>query len=231
MSQTLAVTRIHFVRRELTFLRPIMIVVAATLLSMLVYAVLFRFGIAGAGDARYNAAQVYALPGFYAYLGVAMVSTSFPFGLAVGATRRAYAGGTLIAYLALSAYTTVLMTALLGLELLTNHWFAGMYIFDVYALGAGDPVRCAITVFLACLALLSVCGAFAASWIRFRGYGPVGIAVGVIVVGALTLLVAGPRIWDLFAGFRLWWLVVAAIVVSVLAQTGTYLFLRRANVR
>jgi hypothetical protein len=233
MTSTLAVTRIHLERRYLTFVSPLTTIVGAALLSVLVYVVLMRVGTTSTEgyDPRNNPAMVWALPWVFGYLGVSMVSTSFPFGLAVGATRRAYAGGTLLAYVAMSGYATVVMTALLALERATGHWFASMYIFDSYLLGSGDLLRCALITFLGSLTIFALCSTFAAAWIRFRGRGPLGIAAAIVLAAGVALIVTGDRLGSLFAGFHLWWLAIAACLIIAVALGGTYLFLRRASVR
>jgi hypothetical protein len=233
MTSALAVARIHFVRRYLTFVAPLTTIVIVALMSVLAYAVLMRTGVTSSPDydPRINFAMMWGLPSLLGYLGVSMVATSFPFSLAVGATRRSYTGGTLLAYLVLSGYSAIVTTALLGLELATGHWFADMYIFDVYVLGAGNMARCALITFLGSLTVMTLGGVFAASTIRFRGLGPLGIVLGIVLGLGVFLIVAGDGLGALFAGFRPWWLVVAAAVVIVASSAGTYLFLRRAAVR
>jgi hypothetical protein len=232
-ASALAVARLHATRRNLTFAAPAFCVLVTAAISLIVYLVLIRTGATNSPgyDPQWNMAMAYALPGFFGYLGTTMVATSFPFALALGATRRAFVAGTLLTYLMIAAYTAAMFTVMLGLERATGHWFAGIHVFDTHVLGGGDPLRCAAIGFLGSLTVFAISAAFASAWTRFRGKGPAGIGLGIVLVLGMTAVAIGPRLGQVFAGFRLWWLAVAAVVVIAVALGGMYLFLRRASVR
>ncbi|WP_417554764.1 hypothetical protein [Microbacterium sp.] len=117
---------------------------------------------------------------------------------------------------------------MLGLELVTDHWFVGFYIFDILLLGAGDPYRLVIIVFLGVLTSMNIGSVFAAAWVHFGARGPQFIGAGLVLV---AVLMAMPSFAAIAAAFELWWLAVLAAGMIVLSSTGAWLLLRRAIVR
>ncbi|MCD7101056.1 hypothetical protein [Pseudoclavibacter sp. 13-3] len=180
---------------------------------------------------RNNSGAAWSLPGFLIYLGVASVSTTFPFTLALGSTRRSFTLGTLAFHLLMAVYVALLGGALLLLELATNHWFIGVYVFDTLLFGSGSLWQLLVTVFLGTLASLSIGGAFGAIWVRFGNKGPTIVAIALALVVALALLLSVPAWAWIGAHFALWWLAALAGVIIVIACLAQYLALRRASVR
>jgi hypothetical protein len=236
MSSALAVTRLHLARRRAMFAIPPILIALVILVSVVILLVILR---ANGGDvgpdyvdgARNNPGMVWSLPGFLIYLSVSMVATTFPLGMSLGSTRRAFVTGTLLVYVGLAVYVTVMMAVLLQLELATDHWFSDLYVFDVYLLGSGRLHVLAATVFLGTLSMFALGALFGSAWVRFRARGPVVVAVGLFVLLGAAAIAIGPHFASLFEAFRPWWLAVLAGVVIVGALTGTYLLLRRASVR
>ena len=165
------------------------------------------------------------------YLGVQSVATTFPFALTLGATRRGFAAGTLLWSVTVSAYLALVFAALTIIEIATDHWFAGFYIFDIYVLGAGDLGLLLPIVFLGVLSMLTIGGVFGASWMRFGARGPQLIGMSTAIVLVIALIVMIPAAEDIIAAFELWWLAVAAAVVIAVSAIGTWLLLRSASVR
>lgn len=236
MSAITSAVALHLNKRQDTFVIPLYITGVVALISVVIAALFWRAGsVPGTAEwvqgARANPGVAYALPGFLVYLGVQSVATTFPLALTLGATRRAFVAGTLSWAVITSAYLAGIFGALLMLELATGHWFAGVHIFDVHVLGAGELRRLLPTVFLAALALLAVGGVFGASWVRYGARGPqlLGLGVAVSLIGALA--VAMPSVGTILAAFQLWWLAIAAVVVITVSGTGSWLFLRAASVR
>lgn len=236
MSAVVSTVKLHLNQREATFFVPLQIATAVGVISVLISLVFWRGG-SQPGTAEWiqgsqsNPGIVYALAGFLVYFGVASVSTTFPFALTLGATRRAFATGTLLWYALTAAYIAVVFAVLNAIEQLTGHWFVGFYIFDVYVLGAGDTPRLLLIVFLGVLTALTVGGVFGAAWVRFGARGPQLVALAVAIVLAVGLIILIPDAAAIFAAFQLWWLAVAAGVVILLSAVGTWLLLRPATVR
>lgn len=236
MSAIVSTVKLHLNKREATFIVPLYITAMVAIISVLISLVFWRSGsLPGTAGwiqgSQSNPGIVYALVGFLVYLGVASVATTFPFALTLGATRRAFVVGTFLWDVITSAYIAAVFVVLNGIELLTNHWFAGFYIFDIYVLGGGDWLRLISIVFLGVLTSLTIGGVFSAAWVRFGARGPQFIAVGLIIVIVVALIIIVPSMGSIVANFQLWWLAVTAGVTIVLSCLGTWLLLRPAMVR
>ncbi|MEO8906921.1 MAG: hypothetical protein ABI310_02480 [Microbacteriaceae bacterium] len=236
MSTVVSAVKLHLNKRETTLLVPLYITAMVALVSVLISLLFLRSGsIPGSAvwveSSRYNPGMVYALAGFLGYLGVQSVGTTFPFALALGATRRAFSAGTLLWAAIMSAYLTIVFAILMEIEKATGHWFSNFYIFDVAVLGAGDLSRLIPVVFLGTLSILTVGGVFAASWVRFGSRGPVALAIVIVLIVIVALIVVIPSMASIVAAFQLWWLAVVAIVIVALSSAGSWLMLRSAIVR
>lgn len=236
MSTLLSTTRLHLNKREMTFAVPLYIAGLVAVISVLISLVFWRSGsMPGTAGwiegSRSNPGMAYALVGFLVSFGVQAIATTFPFALTLGATRRAFIGGTLLWTITVSAYLTAAFAVLTMLELVTNHWFIGFYVFDIYILGAGNFGLLIPIVFLTTLSLLTIGGVFGASWIRLGARGPQLIGIGTAVVIIVAVIIVVPSAGAIFAAFQLWWLAVVAAVVISLSSIGTWLLLRSAIVR
>lgn len=236
MSAIIPTVKLHLNKREQTFLVPLYITAMVALISVLISLLFWRSGSLPGTEgwiqgSRSNPGLLYGLAGFLVYFGVQSVATTFPFALTLGATRRAFAGGTLAWHVITSAYLAIVLGALCLIEIATDHWFSGFYIFDLYILGAGDIGLLLPIAFLATLTLLSVGGVFGAAWLRFGARGPQVIAVGAAIPIIIALIIVIPYFPEIIASFQLWWLAVAAGVIIALSAVGTWRLLRPAIVR
>jgi len=236
MSAVVSTVRLHLNQRTTSFLVPLYITGMVAVISILISLIFWRAGSEPRSEgwimgSQSNPGIIYGLAGFLIYLGVASVSTTFPFALTLGATRRAFTAGTLLWNATMAVYLAAVFAVLLALELLTDHWFVGFYIFDIHALGAGDFGRLFVVVTLGVLTALTLGGVFGASWVRFGARGPQFIAIGVVLAIALVLIILIPQAATILQSFEDWWLAVAAGIVIVIAAAGTWLLLRPASVR
>ncbi|GAA0430188.1 hypothetical protein [Leifsonia naganoensis] len=236
MSAIVSTVKLHLNRRESTFIVPLSIAGTVAVISVLIALIFWRSGSQPGTQGWIQGSQsnpgiVYALAGFLGYLGVATVATTFPFALTLGATRRAFVAGTLIWDAITAAYVAIILAVLNTIEIATNHWFAGFYVFDIYVLGGGDTLRLLLIVFLGVLTTLTIGGVFAASWVRFGARGPQLIAAGLIIALAIAVIILVPQAATIAAAFQLWWLAIAAVVAVTLSGAGTWLLLRPAIVR
>lgn len=236
MTSLLATTKLHLNKREITFLRPLIIAFFVAMITVLISLLILRSGgVPGSEEwvtgSQLNPGMVYAFPGFLGYLGVQSVSTTFPFALTLGSTRRAFVGGTLLWAIITSAYLTAILAILTVIEIATGHWFSDFYVFDIHVLGAGDLSALIPIVFLGTLSILTLGGVFGASWIRYGARGPQLIALSVAVVIIVTLIIVLPSAPAILAAFELWWLAVVAAAAIALSAIGTWLLLRSAIVR
>lgn len=230
------VVSLHYVKRNVMLVTPPGVLLVVLVVTILVALVLQRVGLdtsdpSWADGARNNGGVVWGLVGFIGYLGVQSVATTFPFALALGATRRHFALGTLLSHVLQSCYVTAVATALLVIEKATGHWFVDAYAFDSHYLGAGRFEILVPTILLGTLTVLSLGGVFAASWVRHGSRGPLVIGAVAVLVVAVLLLALAPMLGTIVANFELWWLAVLAAGLVLLAVLGEYGFLRSASVR
>jgi hypothetical protein len=235
-SRIAPVVRLHFARRMNLLLVPLFVLAVTLVVSIVVQVAIQRAGgdpgsLEYVAGARSNPGVAWALSGYLVATGVATVASTFPLAAALGTTRRDFTLGTAATQALTALFVTAVLVGLLGLELLTDHWFGGFYVLDVDILGAGDPVVLILAAFLGTWLALSIGGVFGASWLRFGPRGPLAISVVTVVVLAVVVLVAVPSFAAVAEAFRPWWLAVAAAALIGLSVSGTFGFLRRASVR
>ena len=236
MNRVLNVTRLQLNKRDVSFIVPPSIVGLVLVISAIIAIALQRAGLDPnnpdyAAGARNNLGVVWSLPGFLVYYGVQAVSTTFPFAMALGATRRSYVLGTALANVLTSVYVTVILAVLLLIELATGHWWLDIYVLDNHALGAGDVWRLIPTAFLGVLFCTTIGGLFAAIWVRYGNKGPAifGLALGLLL--AVLVLALVPYAREIFEGFSAAKLAGAAAALIVVSLLGTWLAMRRTAVR
>ncbi|MHA3683506.1 hypothetical protein ACXR2W_04560 [Leucobacter sp. HY1908] len=236
MNRTLKVTRLHLIKQATFAVTPLVILAIVMVVSIVIALAIQRAGVSTLSPdyvegARYNSAIVWSMPGFLIYYGVQAVSTTYPFALALGTTRRNFILGTFLANALQAAYVAVLLLALLGLELATGHWFSNTYVLDTYAMGAGNPWILLATGFLGVLGCLTIGGVFGAIWVRFGPKGPaiVGLALG--LAAALTLLILAPVLGEVVASITGAGLALAAVIIMAVSLIATWFAMRRASVR
>ncbi|EYT54834.1 hypothetical protein H490_0108100 [Leucobacter sp. UCD-THU] len=237
MNRVIKVTKLHLNKIGTYAVTPLMILAVVMVISIIIQLAIQRSTGVGpsspeyAENARWNQAILWSLPGFLVYYGVQAIATTYPFGLALGVTRRNFILGTALANAVQAAYVAVLLLVLLGLELATNHWFMGLYVLDVYVTGSGDPVILGLAGFLGTLSCLTIGGLFGAVWVRFGPKGPaiMGLALGLVL--AIGLLLLAPQLGEIVAGITGAWLALVAVLVMVVCLIGTWFAMRRASVR
>ena len=228
------VVRLHFLQAQLLLVRPLFMIALGFVVAAVITAVFWRIGVTPGSEewvdsSRGNPAMTWALPGLLGYVGVQMVSLTFPLALTLGTTRRAFTFGTLLTQVVIASYVTAVLSILLFIELATGHWFLELYVVDVTVLGGGDHFRLAAIVFLGTLLILSMGAGFAAAWVRFGTVGPIALAAGTVVSLGLIALAIAPVV--IASTFEPWWLVAAAVTMIALSAAAQYLCLLRASVR
>lgn len=209
---------------------PLYILGGVVLLTVAISLAVLRAG-GDLDDADFNASVLYSVLGYTVAIGVQNVSSSFPFALALGSTRRTFVLGNLVTSAAQSLLVAAAAVVLLGLEVLTHGWFIGAKALSPVLLGGGNPVVLGGVMLLATLTALSVGGVFGSSYVRFGARGPLLVSLGIAVAAVLLLLLLVPQGAAIASAFRPWWLAAGGAVVIGLSTIGQYLFLRRASVR
>ncbi|MFC5336989.1 hypothetical protein [Leucobacter denitrificans] len=236
MNHILKVTKLHFNKPMVMFGVPSFIILIVLVVTALISFMLQRAGLDPsspdyADGARWNQGMIWSLPGFLIYYGVQAVATTYPFALALGATRRAHVLGTAVANLVLSLYVSLFMLLLLGIELATNHWFFSVYALDIYMLGAGNPLVLFVTTFLLTFVSTSIGGMFGAVWVRFGSKGPTFVALGLALILVVLMLIFVPQFESIIAAVTRPLLAGVGLGVAVLALIATWWVMRRATVR
>ncbi|MEV8338807.1 hypothetical protein [Leucobacter sp. NPDC077196] len=236
MNRIMNVTRLHM-NKIGSFVSVPVFILALVMVISIVIAIAIQRATGSSGGAEYidgarqNGGVVWSLPGFLIYYGVQAVATTYPFALTLGTTRRNFILGTMLSNVLQAAYISLLLVALLGIELATDHWFMSVYVLDVYLLGSGDPWVLAATGFLGVLFCLTIGGFFGAIWVRFGAKGPAIVGASVGLALAALLLVFAPQLPEIVMGITRSDIALGAIGAIVLALIVTWFAMRRAAVR
>lgn len=235
MKGALSITRLHYVKRSVV-VTPAAILALVVVVTVLIALILQRTGLDTSSaeweqGARNNGGAIWSLPGFYVYLGVQAISTTFPYGMALGTTRKSYSIGTALFYLVQSVYTTMLALALFGLEKLTGGWFVNGYVFDVALLGNGKITTMLMMIFAISFFSLCVGGLFGSLFVKLGSKGPLFLGIGLILALGLLLLVLAPKIGAIFASLTLTKVAVTLVGIALASVIGFYASLRMASVR
>lgn len=235
MNRALNVTRMHFVKRSV-LVAPIGIMALVVFITCMIAFVMQRAGmdtnsVEWEQGFKNNGAAIWSFPGFYVYLGVQAVSTTFPYGMALGTTRKSYALGTSVFYVAQAVYTALLGLVLLGVEKITGGWFVNSYVFNVTFLGSGSPIKLVLMMFSIALFALCVGGLFGAMFVRLGPKGPLLLSAALVVVLAIALLVLAPQFQEIFKSLTLLKSALTLMAAAALSMGGLYFGLRSATVR
>ncbi|WP_164234049.1 hypothetical protein [Microbacterium hydrocarbonoxydans] len=226
MRRTLNVVRLQLINRQTFIWVPLIIIVGATLLSVVVYALI------PVDTPKYGGAGQAPLWYFFA-IGMSAMTLTFPFSQAMSITRRDFFLGTML--------TAVLGAVLMGvvfvlggaLELATNGYGVNGYVFHLPWLWEAGPFGAFLSAFT--LALFFFVIGFTGATI-YKSWGPlvltiVSVALAVLLVG-LMYLATRLELWgavgDTIAalgsvGLALWGLVGVAVLAGV-----SFLAFRRA---
>lgn len=230
MNRTVNVVRMQLVNRTTFLVVPLLILTAAFVLTLAIYAIVSRS--IGASEPM-NAGGASGAPLWYfAVLGVQALTMTFPFSQAMSVTRREFYQGTLLAA-GLGAFVVAAIYTAGGLiEGATDGWGMQGFFFRIPWVWNHGPLVAGF-VFLVAAFLLFVIG-FAGATV-YRRFGllvlvGLGLTIGVAIVGALWLigrLDAWAAVGDWFTtqgsvGLALWGVALAAALAGA-----TYAILRR----
>lgn len=236
MSDALKVLRLHLLKREMVIAVPVFILALVIIISVLISIAASRFGV-DVTSAQWqegfanNGGAVWSIPGFLVYIGVQAVSTTFPFGMALGTTRSAYSGGTALYFLLQSSVIGLLGLVLLIVERWTNGWFVHARVFDVLLLGNGSPWKVFATLTAIAFFSLTVGSVFGALFVKAGAKGPLILAIAVVLVLAVLLVVFAPQLGEIVRKITRVDILLTLIGIGVAAIAGQYAALRVASVR
>lgn len=218
MRRTLNVVRLQLINRQTFIWVPLIVLGAATLISILIYAMI------PTDEPKYGGGGQAPLWYFFA-IGISALTYTFPFSQAMSITRRDFFVGTLLTAVLGSAMLSVVFLIGGGIELATNGYGINGWMFYLPWLWEAGPAG-AFVVFFTLALFLFVLGFTGAT--IFKSWGPVvltviSIALALALVGLVYLVtklelwvVVGRGIGDLGAlGLALWGLVVVAVLAAV----------------
>lgn len=211
---------------------PWLVVVAAFLLNLLIYA-LVR---ANTDDS--DVGTTGALAALYFTAAAAHLQTmtqTFPFALSLGITRRHFYLGAGLVVLAESILHSIALTVLLAVENATGGWGLTLRFFGVEFLVQSNPVA-QVLAYAAPLLAFGLLGMMVGT--LFKRCGPIGIYVAgigtMIVIGLLVALVTWQQWWGSVGAFftttpTILLVGVYPLVIAVLAGLGGFALVRRAT--
>lgn len=227
MRRTLNVIRLQLINRQTFVWVPLIVLVSATVLSVLIYAM-----IPGDGP-KYGGGGQAPLWYFFA-IGISAMTLTFPFSQAMSITRRDFFVGTMLTAILGSAFLAALFLLGGGIEVATNGYGVNGYVFYLPWLWEAGPLGAFVVYFT--LALFLFVLGFTGATI-FKSWGPtvvtiVGVGLSLVLVGLVFLVTrldlwveVGLAIGDLGAlGLALWGLAAVVVLGAV-----SFLAFRRAT--
>lgn len=226
MRRTLNVVRLQFINKQTFIWVPLIVLGAATLVSVLIYAMI------PVDTPKYGGGGQAPLWVLFA-TGMTAMTMTFPFSQALSITRREFFLGTMLSAVLASTIMGILFLIGGGIELLTNGWGVNGWVFYLPWLWESGPFAAFLVYFT--LALFFFVVGFTGATI-YKSWGPtvltvVSIGLALVIVG-LIFLTTRLELWgDVFAGIMhlgalgltLWALVAVAVFAGI-----SFLAFRRA---
>jgi len=239
-NRAIAVTRLHVVNTWSVFALPAIIMGVILIANIAIWALIFaNTPAADQGNVReglqYSGSASYIFV-YMAIVAIQSTAVTFPYALGFGVTRRAYAGGSALAYLGLAVVYTIALTVLGFIEELTHGWGFGGRMFTAIYFG-GDSWYVRSFVYFAFLLFFFFAGAmFGAVYVRWRATGIVG-AFAVIILALiglaaiLGLLVGWEPVFGALDDLSDIGTVSLLFIPTAIAAAVSFLVLRRATIR
>ncbi|WP_193597515.1 hypothetical protein [Microbacterium sp. YJN-G] len=218
MRRTLNVVRLQLINRATFIWVPLIVLAGATLVSVLIYALI------PVDTPKYGGGGQAPLWVFFA-VGMSAMTLTFPFSQAISITRREFFIGTMLAAVLGSAFMGVLFVIGGGIELLTDGYGINGWMFHLPWVWAAGPFVAFVVYFT--LALFFFVIGFTGATI-YKRWGAltltiIGVALGLILVGLLFLInrlelwaEVGTALNSLGAlGLALWGLLGIAVLMGV----------------
>src|SRR5690606_19733954 len=133
MRRTLNVVRLQLINRDTFILVPLIVLAGATLVSVLIYALI------PVDTPKYGGGGQAPLWVFFA-VGMTARTYTFPFSQAISITRREFFIGTLLTAALGSAFMGILFLIGGGIELLTDGWGVNGWVFHLPWIWEAGPL-------------------------------------------------------------------------------------------
>lgn len=234
-----AVVRLQFVNPVTVLIMPWAILFTIFIANVAIWALIM--GNLDSGADRAKVAEGFQWSGASTFIFVYMmvvaiqsINATFPFALGLSATRRDYAIGAGLSFVALAAIFATGLAILAAIEEATGGWGLGGRMFTAVYFGDGSWYERYFIFFVLLLFFFFVGSAIAAVYVRWKAIGVtvffVALAFALIGIGAvLTLTATWEQLgsWVVgngWVGNYAWTLVLTAV-----AAVATYLLLRKAT--
>ncbi len=218
MSRTLNVVRLQLINKQTFIWVPLIILAGAAVISILIYAV-----IPGSGPKYGGGGQA---PLWYFFvIGMQALTLTFPFSQAMSVTRREFFLGTVLTAALGSLLMAILFVIGGGIEMLTNGWGVGGYLFYLPWLWEAGPLGAGVVYFA--LAMFFFVIGFAGATVYKRWSGTVttivSLAIALVLVG-IVFLITRLELWEPVIrgivamgalGLALWLLAAVALLLAV----------------
>ncbi len=234
-----AVTGQYLAEKQYSLFIPIYILVLYWTISVII--VLFMGIKAGLplptvmqeSNATYNTGAIMSLPYFLIVVGALCVNRQFGAALAFGSTRRDFWLGTMMGFIITSSIIGVFTMLGLAAEQWTNHWWFGVYAFDVAVLGSGNYGIAWCTMFILSLVSLLIGATYGTV---FRSFGAKTLTVAIVVTSVVTLGIFAIFIWQstaiiaFFAPWGYWTISAVLAAICIVMSVVGYFVNQRAIV-
>ena len=227
MRRTLNVVRLQLINKSTFVWVPLLVLAGATLLSILIYAMI------PVDSPKYGGAGQAPLWYFFA-IGITAMTYTFPFSQALSITRREFFLGTLAAAAGGSAFMGVLFLIGGWIEQLTNGYGVNGWVFHLPWVWEAGPAGAFLVSFT--LAMFFFVLGFTGATI-YKSWGPlvltiVSFALALVLLGVIfliTRLELWLQVWQAIGdigavGLALWGLVAVAVLAAI-----SFLAFRRAK--
>lgn len=235
------VARLHLVNRNAVLWLPLFIMSVIWVASMLIWWVIA----AGLGNAGVEAGEdgVIVMGGASSFLVIYMlvvavqaVNLTFPFAQGYSVTRRDFYLGSALAFVGLTLFYSILMTALATAEAATNGWGLNGYMFGFAQFGVEGVLPTFYLYFMALLFFFFLGMAVAAMYVRWHSWGITGFFAGLtfLVIGLIALATfteSWPQVGAWFVRNGVIGVAAWSLLPTAVSAVAGFLILRRATPR
>lgn len=226
MRRTLNVVRLQLINRQTFIWVPLIILGGATLISVLIYAMI------PTDTAKYGGGGQAPLWYFFA-IGISAMTLTFPFSQAMSVTRREFFLGTMLTAVLASALMGILFLIGGGIEVATNGYGVNGWVFYLPWLWEAGPLGAFVVYFT--LALFFFVVGFTGATI-YKSWGLMvltisWIALALLLVGLVflvTKLELWAQVWTGVVGLGALGLALWGLVATVVLTGISFLAFRRA---
>lgn len=205
--RALTVARVQAMDAVNVLVLPWVVLGSALVINLLVWVLV-------EGAAEGGTGGISSLYGYSMAMVAVLVSRGFPYLVGMGVTRRSFLGGTALMLLAYAAVSSLALTALHGLEALTDGFGLGGRFFRVAWFTEVPAWQLPVVYALPMVFAAGLTLPFAAAYLRWR-------ATGIVTLLAATALLVVVGLWavgrvDGWAGLFAWFDSLGPLVLSAL---------------